>query len=54
MFEVGQRINIEFLENMEFIVMRHMEGGMGNVYKIIQSDFRSEYFGLKMLKSHLA
>ncbi len=53
MFEVGQRINIEFLENMEFIVMRHMEGGMGNVYKIIQSDFRSEYFGLKMLKSHL-
>ena len=35
MWSVGQRINIEFLENQEFIVVKHMEGGMGDVYKVV-------------------
>jgi serine/threonine protein kinase len=35
MWSVGQRINIEFLENQVFIVVKHMEGGMGDVYKVV-------------------
>lgn len=53
MFKVGQQISLEFLENMEFIVIRHMEGGMSDVYKVVQSNFNSKYFGIKMLKQHL-
>lgn len=49
MWSVGQRINIEFLENQEFIVVKHMEGGMGDVYKVVEPNLVG-FFSIKTLK----
>jgi serine/threonine protein kinase len=52
MWSVGQRINIEFLENQEFIVVKHMEGGMGDVYKVVDPTLVN-YFSIKTLKQSM-
>ena len=53
MWTIGQRINIEFLENQEFIVVRHMEGGMGDVYKVVDPSYVRSY-SIKTLKQSMS
>jgi serine/threonine protein kinase len=53
MWSVGQRINIEFLENQEFIVVKCLEGGMGYVYKVVDSSFVRSY-SIKSLKQSMS
>ena len=52
MWSIGQRINIEFLENQEFIVVKHMEGGMGDVYKVVDPSLVN-FFSIKTLKQSM-
>jgi serine/threonine protein kinase len=49
MWSVGQRVNIEFLANQEFIVVKQMEGGMGYVYKVVDPTLVNCY-SIKTLK----
>ena len=53
MWSVGQRINIEFLENQEFIVVKRLEGGMGYVYKVVDSSLVRSY-SIKSLKQTMS
>jgi serine/threonine protein kinase len=53
MWSIGQRINIEFLENQEFIVVKHMEGGMGDVYKVVDPSYVRS-FSIKTIKQRMS
>lgn len=52
MWSIGQRIIIEFMENQEFIVIKHMEGGMGDVYKVVDPSLVN-FFSIKTLKHRM-
>lgn len=41
MWQVGQTVVIDFLGNQEFLVVKHMQGGMGDIFKVVDPKFIS-------------